>query len=510
MKAYKLILSLSILILSLGIFAQETHSISFSISVAPEYHNQFRPAGRLFLFIDENPRGEPRYQLFPLSKKRNHIFAKNINSWIASETRTFDAQSKFITTAKFTLDKVPEGNYHIQALWDQDTAESGINAPGNLYSEVNTVEISQSLAIDLEINQKIPARELVQNEFLRFTEIQSDTLSAWWYRTIKVKAAVLLPGSYFENDEVKYPIRYNVAGYGGRYTRVNNLINDKDFSDWWFGPDAPQIINVFLDGEGPFGDCYQLDSENNGPYGYSLINELIPAIEKEFRTAGTAKLRFVDGCSTGGWVSLALQLLYPDEFNGVWSYSPDPVDFENFQLVNIYKDDNEFYNEWGNLRPVARDLTGDPIATVKDFVQYENVLGSSDTYLNSGGQMCAFTALYGPKGENGLPAPLFDPLTGDIDSVVAKSWQKYDLKLYLEKNWPTLGPKLQGKIFIWMGDMDHFYLNPALRALDEFFKRTENPKSDAVVNFEAMTGHCAKYSHKEVLKMIAERVSQLK
>ena len=273
MKAYRLILSLSILILSLGISAQETHPVSFSISVAPEYHNQFKPAGRLILFINENPRGEPRFQLFPLSKRRNHIFAKNIDSWKSSETRTFDAQSKFITTAKFTLDEVPTGTYHIQALWDHDTTESGINAPGNLYSEVKAVEINQSLNIDLEINQKIPSRELAENEFLKLIEIQSDTLSAWWDRTVKVKAAVLLPNSYFENDEVKYPIRYNVAGYGGRYTRVNHLLNDKDFSDWWFGADAPQIINVFLDGEGPFGDCYQLDSDNSGPYGYSLIHE---------------------------------------------------------------------------------------------------------------------------------------------------------------------------------------------------------------------------------------------
>jgi S-formylglutathione hydrolase FrmB len=495
---------------SFDIFAQETHPISFSISIAPQLQNQFKPSGRLFVFISENPRGEPRTQLWPLSPRRNHIFAKNLKGWKSSETFALDARSQFISTAQFNFDKVPNGTYHIQALWDHDTTESGIDAPGNLHSEVMAVEINQKLKVDLTINQKIPPRELIENKFVKLVEIQSDTLSAWWGRPMKVKAAVLLPSSYFENTAAKYPVRYNVAGYGGRYMRVNGLLNNKDFSDWWFGKEAPQIINVFLDGEGPWGDSYQLDSENNGPYGYVLINELIPAIEKEFRTADGAKLRFVDGCSTGGWVSLALQLFYPDEFNGAWSYSPDAISFDNYQLINIYKDKNAFYNEWGNLRPVARDLTGDPIVTMKDFIQYENVLGASDSYLNSGGQFSAHTALYSPKGENGLPAPLFDPFTGEIDTLIAESWKKYDLKLYMEKNWPTLGPKLQGKIFIWMGDMDHFYLNPATRAFDEFLKKTVNPKSDAKVNFEAMEGHCSKFSDKEILKMMVERTKQLR
>lgn len=509
MKSVRLIMALLFLILSKDIYAQEAHPISFSISVAPEMRNQFKPSGRLFLFLSENPKGEPRSQIWPLSPQRNYIFGKNISGWQAGETRVYNVGSHFMTTAPFKLDNVPEGVYHIQALWDQDTTESRIDAPGILFSDVTILEINQRLKVDLEINQKIPPRKLVKNKFVKLVEIQSDTLSGWWHRPVRVKAAVLLPSGYFENNEEKYPVRYNVAGYGRRYTRINYLLKEKDFSDYWFSKDAPQIINVFLDGEGPFGDSYQLDSENNGPYGYSLVNELIPAIEKEYRTEG-AKLRFVDGCSTGGWVSLALQLFYPDVFNGVWSYSPDAIEFENYQLTNIYKDKNAFYNEWGNLRPAARDLTGDPVVTFKDFIQYENVLGVSGSYLNSGGQIGAHTALYSPRGKNKLPVPMFDPVTGEIDSLVAQSWKKYDLKLYLEKNWATLGPKLQGKIFIWMGDMDHFYLNPATRAFDGFLKKTVNPKSDATVTFEAMKGHCAGFSHKDILQMMAKRAEQLR
>lgn len=144
--------------------------------------------------------------------------------------------------------------------------------------------------------------------------------------------------------------------------------------------------------------------------------------------------------------------------------------------------------------------------TLKQFINYENVLGSSNTYLNSGGQFSAHNALYSPKGEDGLPMPIFDPNTGEIDQEVAEHWKKYDFKLYAENNLENLGPKIQGKIFVWMGDMDNFYLNPATRELDDFFKATENPKSDAVIEFTPMSGHCSEYSNREVLMQIQERL----
>jgi hypothetical protein len=217
---------------------------------------------------------------------------------------------------------------------------------------------------------------------------------------------------------------------------------------------------------------------------------------------GTPESRFLDGCSTGGWVSLALQLFYPDFFGGCFSYSPDPVDFENFQLINIYRDENAFINEHGLPSPSSREISGEPVVSQKDFIQFENVLGWNDTYTTSGGQFSAFTALYSPKGEDGLPKPLFDPQTGEIDLEVAEHWRKYDLKHYVETNWETLGPKIQGKVWIWMGDMDEFYLNPALRAFDEMLQKKDNPKSDASIHFAPMKGHCSGYNDRKVLLQI--------
>jgi S-formylglutathione hydrolase FrmB len=278
--------------------------------------------------------------------------------------------------------------------------------------------------------------------------------------------------------------------------------------DWWITNEAPQVITVFLDGEGPFGDSYQVDSENNGPYGEALITELIPAIEKQFRIIGSSETRFVDGCSTGGWVSLALQLFYPETFNGCWSYSPDPVSFQRMQLVDIYEDDNAFYNKNGYLRPSMRNGYGEPVFSIKKEIISENVQGYSNSYTTSGGQWGAWNAVYSPKGKDGLPRPVFNPENGEIDKEVAQHWKKYDLLLHVKENWPDLGPKIQGKIYIWTGDMDNFYLNNALRDFDEFIKSTSYPKSDAIIEFSPMKQHCSNYSHREVLEEIWSKVNK--
>jgi len=463
--------------------------------------------GRLFLFITENGNSEPRFQLFPNPVSAPYIYAVNLSDFNTDQKIELNDNIKWTSTTDNNLSAIPEGDYFAQVLWDQDTVESRINAPGNMYSEPQSITINGDSKIELKLDQIIPERNLIEHELVKEINLKSDTLSSWWNKPIELKASILLPSNY---DNTKtYPIRYNVAGYGGRYTRVENLVKDKAFMDWWSSNESPEVINVFLDGEGPFGDSYQMDSENSGPYGYSLIYELIPHIEKRYRNTTSSKTRFVDGCSTGGWVSLGLQLYYPDYFNGVFSYSPDAIEFENYQLINIYKDKNAFTNEFGYARPLLRNVDGEPMVSMEIFVRFENVQGSSNTYLNSGDQFSAHTALYSPKGENGLPKPLFDPITGEIDQEVAEHWKKYDFKIYAEKNWETLGPKIEDKIYVWMGDMDHFYLNMATRKFADFLETTENPKSDAVIEFSPYEGHCSKFNHKLVLEQIQERLNQI-
>lgn len=505
MMIKKIIASYILIIYTTFLFGQEkSFDVVFKVSVGEEIKASFKSDGRLFVFLNKNENVEPYTQSWP--SKENNIFAKNITGLEVDKIFIIEDPEGWSKTSEWSFNSVPEGIYYVQILWDQDIEGSNLTAPGNIYSTKQKIEVSKSTLLDISIDNEIADLEIEENEFVKFVNFKSDTLSKWWNRPIYLKASILLPNNYDKNLDKPYSIRYNIAGYGGRFTRINRTARNDAFMEWWKSDDAPQVINVFLDGDGPFGDSYQMDSDNSGPYGYSLINELIPYIESKYRGTDSSETRFVDGCSTGGWVSLALQLYYPDSFNGVFSYSPDAVEFENYQLINIYKDKNAFTNEFGYLRPVMRMTDGEPYMSLEEFIKYENVKGASNTYLNSGGQFSAHMALYSEKGENGLPKPLFDPVTGDIDPLVAESWKKYDFKLYAEKNWEELGPKLQGKVFIWMGDMDHFYLNMATRSFSDYLKRTTKPKSDAEVVFSPTKGHCAEFSNRVVLEKIKKRL----
>ena len=496
----KSLLTILLFLLFLSDVKCEDYSLDISTQISDELKSSFKNNGRIFLFISKSRGREPRLNTWP--GKSNMILAINLENWQGEKIEMNDSL-EFIKSTDISLKNIPAGKYSIQILWDQDRMESRMNAPGNLYSEVETIDLTHNQNIHIPITKEIGPRKLAEHELLKEIDIKSEILSDWWEKEIRLKAAVFLPREFTENSTKKYPVRYNVAGYGGRYTRAERMLRDLD---WWLSDEAPEVINVFLDGEGPFGDSYQLNSENSGPYGTALIEELIPYIEKEFRAIGTPETRFVEGCSTGGWVSLALQLIYPDFFGGCFSYSPDPVDFHHFQLIDIYEDENAYMNEYDFIRPLARNVTGEPVISFKDFVQYENVQGWSDSYVTSGGQFSAFTALFSPKGEDGLPVPLFDPVTGEIDRDVAEHWKKYDLKLLTDSSWESLGPKIAGKIWIWGADMDNFYLNPALRSFEKMLQQKKNPKADAVITFTPMTGHCQEYNNKKVLMQIQSKL----
>jgi S-formylglutathione hydrolase FrmB len=267
------------------------------------------------------------------------------------------------------------------------------------------------------------------------------------------------------------------------------------------------MILVHLDGAGPLGDPYQVDSANHGPYGAAVTRELLPYVEEHFRGIGRGEARFLDGGSTGGWVALALQVFYPDLFNGAWSFCPDSVDFRSFQLVNIYEDENAYVNQHGFERPSARDVSGDVRFTMRHECQVENGLGRGDSWTLSGGQWGAWNATYGARGADGLPIPLWDPKTGVIDHKAAEHWKKYDLRRVLEANWAELGPKLKGKLHIWVGEADDYFLNNAVHRLDNFLSQAE-PRFEGSIRYGRGEGHCwIGISQKAMMKQMVERLS---
>ena len=189
-----------------------------------------------------------------------------------------------------------------------------------------------------------------------------------------------------------------------------------------------------------------MNSANNGPYGDAIQYELIPAIEKEFRGLGTGWSRFVYGGSTGGWEAMAVQMFYPDDYNGAWIACPDPIDFRHYETVDIYKDKNAYFtaNPFKRTpRPGHRNWLGHVDATIEEQNRYESTLG---TRGRSGDQWDAWESVFSPLGADGYPRRIWDRETGEIDPVTAAYWREhYDLAHILRRDWATLGPKLRGK-----------------------------------------------------------------
>jgi len=240
-----------------------------------------------------------------------------------------------------------------------------------------------------------------------------------------------------------------------------------------------------------------VNSANVGPYGDAIVHELIPHIERRFRGLGQGWARFMYGGSTGGWEALAAQIFYPDEFNGCYAACPDPIDFRAYTSVDIYKDQNAYYvdSTWKRTpRPGHRNWLGHLSATLEEMNRRELVLG---TKSRSGDQWDIWQAVYSPVGADGYPKPIWDKRTGVIDKSVAEYWREhYDLSHILRRDWDKgLGKKLEGKIHIYVGDMDNYYLNNAVYLVEEFLERTKDPYYAGEVDYGDRAEHCWNGDH---------------
>jgi Putative esterase len=475
------ILLLSLVLLAAVVFTAPARmtaatTLRFEIRIAPGLAGGPQ-SGRLFVVMSLRPGGEPRQSISDTGLDAPPVLARDVSDFAAGAVAVID--EKAIAFPIEDLAHLPAGDYRVQAVFDTNRDLSSVNAPGNLYSEVEKVHLDPASGgtIKLELSKREPPDQLpADTDSVKYVRLQSTLLSKFHGRPIYLRAGVILPRDYDKDTERRYPLRVQIGGYGTRYTVVQRMMAaGSSFRRAWLADDMPRMVLLQLDGDGPFGDCYQVNSDNNGPYGDAVTQELIPYIEKKFRCLGTPASRVLHGGSTGGWVSLALQIFYPDFFNGTWSGYPDGVDFRAFQLIDIYQDDNAYVNRWGFERPSKRAANGDVEFTIRHECQMENVLGAGDSWTMSGQQWGAWNAVYGPRGADGRPVPLWDAKTGRINRSVVEHWKQYDLRMILEQNWPRLAPRLRGKLHIWVGEADDYFLNNAVHLLDAFLSTARPP-----------------------------------
>jgi len=466
--------------------------------------------GRLLVVVSRTGRPEPRFLVGQTGMDAAPMFGRDVNNFAPGVIGSID--ERCVSFPIESMAQLSAGDYFVQALFDSNNDLKSRNAPGNLFSSIQRVRLDPARGgvVKLELNQKAPPEEMpADSRYVKFEKIQSNLLTQFHGRPIYLRAGVILPGDFDSESARRYPLRVEIGGYGSRFTNAGRMMAEGTaFRKTWLSDDAPRMILLYLDGDGPFGDCYQVNSDNNGPYGDAITRELIPYVERKYRAIGEPYARVVTGGSTGGWVSLALQVFYPDFFNGVWSGFPDGVDFRAFELINIYQDENAYVNRFGFERPSERTLEGETKFTIRHECQMENVMGLGDSWTMSGEQWGAWNAVYGPRGVDGRPIPLWDPKTGKINQSVTAHWKKYDLRLMMEENWKTLGPKLRGKLHIWVGEADEYFLNNAVHLLDRFLSRAE-PAYEGTIQYGPGKGHgWMPFDERELMKQMAAAVDR--
>lgn len=534
MKSYLAILIGFLLIVQCDSSSGKKSNVKFTVAFTKELSAQAQD-GRLLLLFANNDKSEPRNQIND-GLNAQLVFGVDVEGMKPGDEIIID-ETAFGFPFRSIAD-IPKGEYFVQALInryetftlktghtvklppDRGEGQQWNSKPGNFYSKPVKISFDADVSqrVNVVMDQQIPpVEEAKDTKYIKHIKIQSKKLTEFWGKPMFLGAHILLPEGFDTHPEAHYPImifhghfpsdfggfsetppdpkmdtsdyiaRFGIYGY-----KKFQAQEAYDFYKQWTSKKFPRFLVVEIQHANPYyDDSYAVNSANIGPYGNAIIYELLPEIEKQFRGIGQGWARFTYGGSTGGWEALAAQVFYPEEFNGCFAACPDPIDFRAYSLVDIYNDKNAYWYE-SNFkklpRPSHRNYLGQIQSTMQESNHLELALG---TKSRSGQQWDIWEAVYSPQGEDGYPKRIFDKETGEIDKEVASYWKEnYDLRHILERDWATLGPKLQGKIHIYCGDMDNYYLNNAVYLMEDFLKKTKNPFYSGEVDYGDRAEHC--------------------
>jgi hypothetical protein len=503
--------------------------------------------GHVLLLLSNNDEKEPRFQISFMPADSQQVFGVDVDALAPGAPAVIDPST--LGYPAESLNDVPAGDYWVQAVFniyetfhlgngrtlklppDKGEGQHWQVKPGNLYSKPVKIHLDPKAGMNVRISltEKMPSVDdnpkvadsmvgwdasndehaIVDNKWVKHIRIQSELLTKFWGRPTYLGAVILLPDGWDEHPDARYPLIVEQDHFhrglpgimafrtqpptdnlkGGELRAAKN--GYKLYQDWTAGR-LPRVIVLSIQHATPyFDDSYAVNSENVGPYGDAITQELIPYVEKQFRGIGQGWARAVYGGSTGGWESLASQVFYPDFYNGAWVFCPDVVDFRAYMTMNLYDDKNAFWIESPYARvprPSVRETDGLILATMEQMNRYELVQG---THSRSGEQLDTWQAVFSTVGDDGYPKPIFNKRTGEIDHEVAKYWKEhYDLSAIMQRDWKTLGPKLSGKLHLYVGEADTFYLDRAVHLLKDFLETTTDPYYHGSFEFGVRKPHC--------------------
>jgi len=304
-----------------------------------------------------------------------------------------------------------------------------------------------------------PARATPSSGSLRMVSHTSDLLSRFWGTPIDIQAAAFVPARC-RRQKVTCGVLYHLPGYGGSLATAWSTLSD--YARLSARVPRFAMAHVFLDPSFNGGYSYFTDSENNGPWDSALTQEFIPYVETLLGVGGSARKRFLEGASSGGWTVMWLQVSNPAFFGAVWAVAPDPLDFRRFYEVDVTPGsaDNFYTKPDGSPRYLTRQHG----ITMQDLMQ------TVDDDPSHGGIISSYEFAWSPRAPDGLPARFFDRDDGGLVQDTLQAWQAYDVEQVLERGGAPLREALSGKVHIYCGARDDFFYNEPTSDMCRFLR----------------------------------------
>ena len=462
-----------------------------TVVMEPGLRSAVQDRSRLYLLIGDESQPDP-WQLVRTEGQTMPLIAWEVEAFEWFWPVVVDDQSLGMPFER--LSDLPAGTYWFQPFLFNGPGTVSFTTSGGLYGDPVQVEVlpGQYARARLVLDRPVPERELpAASELVESIRWSSPAFREFFGTETELEATVVLPRGYRDHPQRRYAVRYHVGPLRSSHERALELMSSgHPFAEQWLADGTPRMILVHLHSDARFGDPFQVDSANNGPWSTVVADELVAEVDARFRTVAERWARFTDGVGAGGWAALSLLVDHPDVFAGAWALCPDSVDFRALQLVDLTSDQNAFVNEFRLERPSERAADGEPRMTLLNECWREQVLGRDGRMVTSGGQWGSMNGAFSPRGDDGLPQPLWNPVTGEIDADVASAWMQRDLRTRLVEDWADSGALLRNAIHIWASRSDRFFNGRAVELLAVALAELSSPPADASIVLDPWSSEC--------------------
>ena len=305
---------------------------------------------------------------------------------------------------------------------------------------------------------------LFESELLR-----DNYLNDPWQRPVWV----YVPPGYDDAPDRRYPSIYILQGYLGQLDMWRNRAPfRKNFieavDEIFSGGDVPPAIVVYVDAWTRYGGSQFVDSPGTGRYHSYLCDEIVPWVDRHYRTLAERAHRGIAGKSSGGYGAMITPMLRPDLFAGLATHAGDAL-FEYTCLAKFLR-----------CIRLLRAYDGDIDRWRKEFDQRGVPARPEDlSLLILYGVSACFSAL----GDGTVQIP-FDPGSGALLPHVWDRWLDVDPVRMVGRNADAM--RSMRAIWIDSGAADEHYLDLGANAFRRALAQVD--VSPGTIHYELFPG----------------------